>query len=47
MSFDMHVRAKLATLRLAPSKDRLQCLDYPLDIVRLIRRDRFDVIRIR
>jgi hypothetical protein len=43
----MHVGAQLPALRQAPRKNQLQCSKHPLDIVCLIRRDRFDVIRIR
>ena len=47
MRFDMNVRAKLAGLRLAPRQDQLHRFDHPLDIFRLIHRDRFDVVRVR
>ena len=46
MSLDVHIRPKLAGLRLAPRQNQRQCVDDPLDIVRFIRGDRFDVIRV-
>ena len=47
MRFDMHIRAKLAALRQSLRQNHLHGLDNPLDIVRLVRRNRFDGIRKR
>jgi len=44
MRFDVHIGAKLAAPGPGPRENQFQCFNDPLDILRLIRRNRLDLV---